>query len=756
MAMALFTIGEDEKRRALRRECIFRDRLHPLDLYDDVELLWLYRLTHPVLLQVIDFIKDDVSFYIRSSQSVGPAPLIGNGEYAEEHIPVHIKEFLEEPISIIMQLLSMLMQVIASLFAVNDNGTGAHKERVSMMTVVGIDLGTSYSRVGVFKDGRVEIIPNDQGSRVTPSYVAFTAEGERLTGDAAQNQLTSNPENTVFDVKRLIGRTWSDSTIHQDIKYLPFKVIEKSSWPHIQMGIGDGQIKTFAPEEISAMVLTKIKETAEDYLGEKVIHAVVSVPAYFTESQRKATKDAGVIAGLNVIKILNEPSAAAIAYGFDKRDGETNVLVYDLGGGTFDVSVLTIDNGVFEVVATHGNTHLGGEDFNQRIMEHFINIYEQKMSKDIRKDIHAMQKLRREVERAKRTLSSQIFAHIEIESFFMGKDFLEILTRAKFEELNMDLFQSTVKSIQRVLEDAQLRKSDIDEIVLVGGSTRIPKIQQLVKEFFNGKEPSRSINPDEAVTYGAAVFAEVLSSVDDSGDLILLDVCPRTLGIETDGGAMTTLIPRNSVLPVKMSKVFTTTSDNQPTVAIKIYEGDHPLIKNNNLLGTFDLTGIPLAPRGVPQIEVTFDVNVNGILSVIAIDKGTGNMNKITITHDQNQLTPEDIRRMVNDAERFAAKDRKIKERIAACNELESYTYSLKNQLSDQGKLGGKLSQEDQEILQKVVEEKIMWLESHQSAELEDFQARKQELEEVMRPIIAKLYGGAGVLQDDHQEKDEL
>uniref|UniRef100_A0A669B6L1 78 kDa glucose-regulated protein n=1 Tax=Oreochromis niloticus TaxID=8128 RepID=A0A669B6L1_ORENI len=679
-----------------------------------------------------------------------------------------------------MKLFWVVMLVVGTVFAADDEDK---KDNVG--TVVGIDLGTTYSCVGVFKNGRVEIIANDQGNRITPSYVAFTSEGERLIGDAAKNQLTSNPENTIFDAKRLIGRTWGDPSVQQDIKYLPFKVTEKKSKPHIQVDIGGGQMKTFAPEEVSAMVLTKMKETAEAYLGKKVqkvrdcksvkklilikwciiksnfilfpqvTHAVVTVPAYFNDAQRQATKDAGTIAGLNVMRIINEPTAAAIAYGLDKKDGEKNILVFDLGGGTFDVSLLTIDNGVFEVVATNGDTHLGGEDFDQRVMEHFIKLYKKKTGKDVRKDNRAVQKLRREVEKAKRALSAQHQARIEIESFFEGEDFSETLTRAKFEELNMDLFRSTMKPVQKVLEDAHLKNSDVDEIVLVGGSTRIPKIQQLVKEFFNGKEPSRGINPDEAVAYGAAVQACVLSGGECGGDLVLLDVCPLTLGIETVGGVMTKLIPRNTVVPTKKAQIFSTASDNQPTVTIKVYEGERPLTKDNHFLGTFDLTGIPPAPRGVPQIEVTFEIDANGILRVTAEDKGTGNKNKITITNDQNRLTPEDIERMVNDAERFADEDKKLKERIDARNELESYAYSLKNQIGDKEKLGGKLSDDDKESIEKAVEEKIEWLESHQDADLDDFQAKKKELEEVVQPIISKLYGSAGGPPPEGSEQDE-
>ncbi|XP_062411225.1 endoplasmic reticulum chaperone BiP-like [Sardina pilchardus] len=634
----------------------------------------------------------------------------------------------------------MKLMWICLLFVGAVVADGDEKEDVG--TVIGIDLGTTYSCVGIFKNGRVEIIANDQGNRITPSYVAFTSEGERLIGDAAKNQLTSNPENTVFDAKRLIGRAWGDSSVQQDIKYFPFKVVEKKSKPHIQLNVSS-QMKTFTPEEISAMVLTKMKETAEAYLGKKVTHAVVTVPAYFNDAQRQATKDAGTIAGLNVMRIINEPTAAAIAYGLDKKGGEKNILVFDLGGGTFDVSLLIIDNGVFEVVATNGDTHLGGEDFDQRVMEHFIKLYKKKTGKDVRKDNRAVQKLRREVEKAKRALSAQHQTRIEIEAFFDGEDFSETLTRAKFEELNMDLFRATMKPVQKVLEDADMKKFDVDEIVLVGGSTRIPKIQQLVKDFFNGKEPSRGVNPDEAVAYGAAVQGGVLSG-EDEAQVLLLDVCPLTLGIETMGGVMTKLIPRNSVVPAKKSQIFSTAADNQPTVTINVFEGERAMIKDNHLLGNFDLTGIPPAPRGVPQIEVTFELDANGILSVSAEDKGTGNKNKITITNDQNRLSEEEIRRMVNDAVQFADEDQKIKERIDARNELESYAYSLKNQVGDTEMLGGKLSDDDKETIVKAVEEKIEWMESHQGADTEEFKTMKKELEEVVQPIIGKLYENAG------------
>lgn len=626
----------------------------------------------------------------------------------------------------------------------------AEGEKDDVGTVIGIDLGTTYSCVGVFKNGRVEIIANDQGNRITPSYVAFTEEGERLIGDAAKNQLTSNPTNTVFDAKRLIGRTWSDPAVQSDIKYFPFETINKNTKPHIQVMV-EGVKKSFAAEEISAMVLIKMKETAEAYVGKEIKNAVVTVPAYFNDAQRQATKDAGTIAGLNVMRIINEPTAAAIAYGIDKKEGEKNILVFDLGGGTFDVSLLTIDNGVFEVIATNGDTHLGGEDFDHRVMDHFIKLYKKKKGKDIRSDKRAVQKLRREVEKAKRSLSSAHQARVEVESLIDGEDFSETITRARFEELNMDLFKKTMKPVQQVMDDADMTKAEIDEIVLVGGSTRIPKVQQLVKDFFGGKEPSKGINPDEAVAYGAAIQGGVLSGEDQTSGIVLLDVCPLTLGIETVGGVMTKLIPRNSVIPTKKSQIFSTASDNQPTVTIQVFEGERPMTKDNHQLGKFDITGVPPAPRGVPQIEVTFEIDANGVLHVSAEDKGTGNKEQITITNDQNRLSPEDIERMVNDAEKFKEEDEKLKGQVEARNALESMAYSLKNQLGDQEKLGGKISEEDKATMEEAIEKAIKFLDEHPSATTEELETAKKDMESVVQPIVTKLYG-----EQPEPEKDEL
>ncbi|XP_074284326.1 heat shock cognate 70 kDa protein-like [Silene latifolia] len=609
---------------------------------------------------------------------------------------------------------------------------------------IGIDLGTTYSCVAVWQRGKVEVIPNDQGNRTTPSCVAFN-DTQRLIGDAAKNQAAVNPSNTIFDAKRLIGRKFNDESLQNDIKHWPFSVVASpcsdiDKKPMIVVNY-KGEKKTFAPEEISAMVLTRMKEVAEAYLGSNVKNAVITVPAYFNNLQRQATKDAGTIAGLNVMRIINEPTAAAIAYGLDKKvsshgNGKRTVLVFDLGGGTFDVSLVSIEKEAFEVKSVSGDTHLGGGDFDSRMVGHFVAEFQRKHDKDISGNPRANSRIREACERAKRILSSATSANIDIDCLFEGIDFTSTLSRARFEKLNMDLFENCMYPVDKCLKDANMEKTDVTEVVLVGGSSRIPKIQQLLTEFFSGKELCRSINPDEAVACGAATYAAFLSGLDYK-DFLLQDVTPLSLGVNTHSGELSVLIPRNTPIPVRREEEFITVYDNQTTASISVYEGERPIAKDNNLLGKFRLTGIPPAPAGVATMNDCFEIDEDGILKCSSQVLSNGSRSEITITNHSGRLSKEEIDRMLKEADKYKVEDEIYRQKVEAINALENYAGTMKSMLRRHGRT---VSRKQERKMGDAIEQTVQWLDwNFLLADVGKFKDKLKELKDICEPIVGRM-----------------